>query len=214
MVRHLREHRPASIIGAILLLFTVVVAPIQAAGPFRILVFGDSLSAAYGMNRESGWVALLRERLAERNVAVVNRSVSGETTAGGLQRLPAALEEIGPDLVVIELGANDGLRGQDTDVMRDNLSRMIDAARSHGAAVLLLGMRLPPNYGPDYTADFENAYAELAAAKDVALEPFFLATVAEDWDLMQADGIHPNAEAQPLILDHVWPSVEALLPGD
>lgn len=192
----------------------VLATPLRAADTFTILVFGDSLSAAYGMDRASGWVALLRERLAARDIEVVNRSVSGETTAGGLQRLPAALDEVGPDLVIIGLGANDGLRGQDTRSMRDNLARMVESARESGADVLLLGMRLPPNYGPDYTRAFESVYADLASEYGVAIEPFFLATVAEDWDLMQPDGIHPSATAQPKILDHVWPSLEPLLPED
>lgn len=200
--------------GIACLVLVLLGAPLRAEAPFTIMVFGDSLSAAYGMDRESGWVALLRERVAGRGVSVINRSVSGETTAGGLQRLPDALAEVDADLVVIELGANDGLRGQDPEIIRDNLARMIDAAHSRDAAVLLLGMRMPPNYGPAYTAAFENAYSELATAKGVALEPFFLATVAEDWNMMQADGIHPNAEAQPKILEQVWPSIEPLLPPD
>ncbi len=183
-----------------------------AAEPFKVLVFGDSLSAAYGMQTSAGWVALLRERVADRGIDVVNRSVSGETTAGGVQRLPAAIDEVNPDLVIIELGANDGLRGIDPGAMRDNLARMIEVARDADAEILLLGMKMPPNYGPQYTAAFEAVYAGLAETQDVYLVPFFLATVAEDWDLMQDDGNHPNERAQPKILDHVWTSLEPLLP--
>lgn len=183
-----------------------------AADPFTILVFGDSLSAAYGIGSDQGWAALLEERLDPGRSRIVNRSISGETTAGGLRRLPQALEQTAPDLVIIELGANDGLRGLDLRAMRDNLDRMIALSRDAGADVLLLGMRIPPNYGPEYTDAFASVYRDVADRHEVALLPFFLEPVADDWDLVQDDGLHPTAAAQPLLLAHVWPALEPLLP--
>ena len=188
-------------------------AAARADGRFTVLVIGDSLSAAYGMATEEGWVALLGERLAARDIEVVNRSVSGDTTAGGAGRLGSALAEIGPDMVIIELGANDGLRGISPPATEDNLARMITMSREADATVLLLGMRMPPNYGPEYTEAFAAVFPRLAERFDIALVPFFLEPVAEDWDMVQADGIHPNAAAQPLLLDHVWPHLEPLLPA-
>lgn len=188
-------------------------AAARADGRFTVLVIGDSLSAAYGMATRDGWVALLGERLAARDIEVVNRSVSGDTTAGGAGRLGSALAEIGPDMVIIELGANDGLRGISPPATEDNLARMITMSRETGANVLLLGMRMPPNYGPEYTEAFAAVFPRLAERFDIALVPFFLEPVAEDWDMVQADGIHPNAAAQPLLLDHVWPHLEPLLPA-
>lgn len=188
-------------------------APSRADGRFTVLVIGDSLSAAYGMATEDGWVALLGERLAGRDIEVVNRSVSGDTTAGGAGRLGSALTGIRPDVVIIELGANDGLRGISPQATEDNLARMIAMSREAGAHVLLLGMRMPPNYGPEYTEAFAAVFPRLAERFDIALVPFFLEPVAEDWDMMQADGTHPNAAAQPLLLDHVWPHLEPLLPA-
>ena len=188
-------------------------AAARADGRFTVLVIGDSLSAAYGMATRDGWVALLGERLAARDIEVVNRSVSGDTTAGGAGRLGSALAEIGTDVVIIELGANDGLRGISPPATEDNLARMITMSRETGANVLLLGMRMPPNYGPEYTEAFAAVFPRLAERFDIALVPFFLEPVAEDWDMVQADGIHPNAAAQPLLLDHVWPHLEPLLPA-
>ncbi len=188
-------------------------AAARADGRFTVLVIGDSLSAAYGMATRDGWVALLGERLAARDIEVVNRSVSGDTTAGGAGRLGSALAEIGPDMVIIELGANDGLRGISPPATEDNLARMITMSREADATVLLLGMRMPPNYGPEYTEAFAAVFPRLAERFDIALVPFFLEPVAEDWDMVQADGIHPNAAAQPLLLDHVWPHLEPLLPA-
>ncbi|MCZ7598086.1 MAG: arylesterase [Gammaproteobacteria bacterium] len=188
-------------------------APSRADGRFTVLVIGDSLSAAYGMATEDGWVALLGERLAGRDIEVVNRSVSGDTTAGGAGRLGSALTGIRPDVVIIELGANDGLRGISPQATEDNLARMIAMSREAGAHVLLLGMRMPPNYGPEYTEAFAAVFPRLAERFDIALVPFFLEPVAEDWDMVQADGIHPNAAAQPLLLEHVWPRLAPLLPA-
>jgi acyl-CoA thioesterase-1 len=212
----------ASLVGRIVVIFKllfalcILAAPVGTASAeddgFTVMVFGDSLSAAYGMASSSGWVALLAERVADRDVTVVNRSVSGETTAGGLRRLPAALDEVNPDLVIIELGANDGLRGLNLAVMRANLTALIERSRDSGAKVLLLGMRLPPNYGPAYTEAFESSFEELAERLEVAFVPFFLEPVAEDWDMMQDDGIHPNAAAQPIVLSHLWPTLRDLLP--
>lgn len=186
------------------------------AGPLgaaqTILVWGDSLSAGYGVDSQRGWVRLLEQKLgtqadaALRGWKVVNGSVSGETTAGGLSRLPAALARHQPSLVLIELGGNDGLRGLDLKTMRANLEAMVGLARKAGATPLLFEMRIPPNYGPMITERFQKAYAEVATTTRTQLVPFFLAQVASDrlkW--FQDDGIHPNAAAQPLLLDATWP---------
>jgi len=178
-----------------------------------LLVLGDSLSAAYGLDREAGWVSLLEARLGELSpeVRVVNASVSGETTAGGLSRLPALLDSHQPALVIIELGANDGLRGFEPALIRDRLAALIQAARAEGAEVLLLGVPLPPNYGAVYTQGFQAVFQELAATHGVALVPDILAGIAENRQLMQADGLHPSAEAQPRLLANLWPRLAPLL---
>jgi acyl-CoA thioesterase-1 len=177
------------------------------------LVFGDSISAAYGIQRDQGWVARLAERLAAGDPAwrVVNASVSGETTGGGLARLPDALAAHQPDVVVIELGGNDGLRGYPLPRIRDNLEKMVTLARDAGSAVLLVGMQIPPNYGPPYTQGFAALFREVAASHSVPLVPFLLEQVALTPALMQDDGIHPTAAAQPMLLDTVWPHLEPLL---
>ena len=176
-----------------------------------ILVWGDSLSAGYQLRIEQAWPSLLQTRLADKGFPhrVVNASVSGETTSGGLTRLPAALAEHQPDLFVLELGANDGLRGLQPRLMAENLESMVQAARETGAQVLLVGMRMPPNYGPAFTRRFEQAFRDVADANDVPLLPFLLEGFAERPDMFLPDGIHPNAEAQYIILDTVW---EYLLP--
>ena len=181
--------------------------------PPVILVFGDSISAGYGIRVEQGWVRLLAHRIAQLGYGfeVVNASVSGETTAGGLARLPHALELQQPRIVILELGGNDGLRGLPLAGARDNLQQMIALARSQGAAVLLLGMRLPPNYGERYTDGFQMMYTELAERDRIPLVPFLLEKVALNPALMQADGIHPTEQGQPLLLDSVWPKLEPLL---
>jgi len=179
-----------------------------------ILVFGDSVSAGYGLTRvEQGWVALLRTRLKQQEYVyqVVNASVSGETTAGGLARLPRALTLHQPRIVILELGGNDGLRALPMAQMRTNLARMVDLASAAGAKVLLLGMRIPPNYGPDYTEQFRSSYSDLARDKKLPLVPFLLNDIALLPDLMQADGIHPNELGQPRLLDNVWPALKPLL---
>lgn len=179
----------------------------------RILVFGDSLSAAYGIELEAGWVARLQRRLRDAGQPheIVNASLSGETTAGGRARLPALLADGPFELVILELGGNDGLRGLSLEQTEDNLRAMIQAARSAGAQVLLLGMRLPPNYGSTYTEGFARIYARLAEELAVPLVPFLLEGVATDTALMQPDRIHPRAEAQSRLLDNVWPELVPLL---
>jgi acyl-CoA thioesterase-1 len=189
-------------------------APAWAAAAERtVLVMGDSLSAAYNLAPEQGWVALLGKKLQASHPGwtVANASISGETTAGGASRIAAELARHQPAVVVIELGANDGLRGLDLAQTRANLERMITAAKRSGARVLLLGMRLPPNYGPQYTQGFERNYAELAKAHGAALLPFLLEPIASEREAFQADNLHPVAEAQPRLRDHVWPALEPLL---
>ena len=181
--------------------------------PATILVFGDSLSAEYGLPRDSGWAKLLADRLAKeaRQYSVVNASISGETTSGGKTRLPTLLQRHQPSIVVLQLGANDGLRGLSLASMRENLTAMIEASRSSGAQVLLIGIRIPPNYGREYAERFAGVYAQLASAQKVALVPFLLDGFADDLDYFQADRIHPNQRAQPRMLDTVWPQLAPLL---
>ncbi len=186
------------------------------AAPLRAevwLVVGDSISAAFGLDTTQGWVALLQKRLDQqgKRIQVVNASISGDTSAGGLARLPALLAEHRPALVMIELGGNDGLRGTPLTQLQQNLANMIEASKSSGAQVLLLGMRLPPNYGKRYTEGFAGVYEQLAATHQVPLLPFFLEGVGGVPGLMQADGIHPTAAAQPRLLDNIWPLLEARL---
>ena len=198
-----------------LVLFVLVAAAVsaQADAPV-ILVFGDSISAGYGLARvDQGWVALLQTRLKQQGYGyqVVNASVSGETTAGGLARLPRALHLHQPKLVILELGGNDGLCALPVAPMHDNLAGMIDLARAAGAKVLLLGMRMPPNYGPGYTEQFRSVYSELARADKLPWVPFLLTGIALSPHLMQADGVHPNELGQPKLLNNVWPSLTPLL---
>lgn len=183
------------------------------AGVGTLLVFGDSLSAGYGLAPGQSWVALLEKRLSAQGYEyrVVNASVSGETTAGGLERLPRALELHKPRVVVLELGANDGLRGLPIPLAKSNLAKAITLAREAGARVLVLGMRMPPNYGPRYTNEFTRMFEALGREQQVALVPFFLQPIALDPAMIQADGLHPNARAQPALLDTVWPRLEPLL---
>jgi acyl-CoA thioesterase-1 len=184
-----------------------------AAGAPSILVVGDSLSAGYGIELRDGWVTLLQQRLSKQGYphAVVNASISGDTTAGGRARLPAALKRHRPQIVILELGGNDGLRGLSLRETRANLDAMIKAAQSAGARVLLVGLHLPPNYGPEFTAKFHAIYRDLASTNNAALAPFLLEGVALAPGLMQPDGIHPRAAAQPRLLDNVWPYLEPLL---
>lgn len=184
--------------------------PLQAA---TILVWGDSLSAGYGLKPQEDWPTLLQTRLDKEGFRhrVVNASVSGETTAGGRTRLPAALERHAPDLLILELGANDGLRGLKPQLMEDNLGAMIRLARDRGARVLLVGMQLPPNYGPAYSRRFHETFRTVAKKHDVPLVPFLLDGFADKPEYFLPDGIHPTAEAQALIVDTVWPQLVALL---
>ena len=184
-----------------------------AAQDRTILVFGDSLSAAYGLRPEQGWVALLEKRLQAQayGYQVVNASISGETTSGGLARLPRALSTHRPAIVILELGANDGLRGLPISVTRDNLTKLVQLATVSGARVLLLGIRLPPNYGPRYGSEFAGMYGQVAEQQHLPLVPFLLEKVALSPELMQADGLHPSAPGEPPVLETVWPFLEPML---
>ncbi|QXI27153.1 arylesterase [Pseudomonas vanderleydeniana] len=185
----------------------------QNAAAGTVLIVGDSISAAFGLDTRVGWVALLEKRLRDEGFKdkVVNASISGDTSAGGQARLPALLAQHKPELVIIELGGNDGLRGQLPTQLKQNLASMIDNARASGAKVLLLGMQLPPNYGARYTKAFAEVYPALAQEKNVALVPFFLEGVGGHPDLMQADGIHPGPAGQDKLLNNVWPTLKPLL---
>lgn len=180
---------------------------------YTLLVFGDSLSAAYGIEEGQGWVTLLRNKIdaEELPFRVINGSVSGETTTGGLARLPAMLSSYAPNVLVLELGGNDGLRGLPLNLLKQNMEDMIELAEQSGAVVILTGIQIPPNYGPRYTLPFAELYGELAAEKDLALVPFLIDGIPQIPELMQRDGIHPKAEAQFMILDNVWPALEPLL---
>ena len=185
----------------------------QNAAAGTVLIVGDSISAAFGLDTRQGWVALLEQRLRDEGYddTVINASVSGDTSAGGQARLPALLAAHKPALVILELGGNDGLRGQPPTQLQQNLASMIDQSRESGAKVLLLGMQLPPNYGQRYTQAFAQVYATLASEKNVPLVPFFLEGVGGKPELMQADGIHPAAGAQARMLENVWPTLKPLL---
>jgi len=184
-----------------------------AAQDRTILVFGDSLSAAYGLSSAEGWAALLQRRLREQGYGyrIVNASISGETTSGGLQRLPRALEVNRPAIVLLELGANDGLRGLPLTLVRGNLEQMIRLSEQAGARVLLLGIRLPPNYGARYSDEFAGLYRELASQHHLPLVPFLLERVALKPDLMQSDGLHPDAAGEPIVLENVWSELKPML---
>jgi acyl-CoA thioesterase-1 len=186
------------------------------AMPTKVLVVGDSLSAEYGLARGSGWVALLEQRLQKERVGatVVNASISGDTTSGGRTRLPSLLEQHKPTHVIVELGSNDALRGLPLAMTRDNLTVMLRAVRNTGAQALLVGMRMPPNYGRAYTQEFESMYPLLAKAEGAALVPFMLAGVADAPNsaaLFQDDRLHPSAQAQSIIFDNVWPVLRGQL---
>lgn len=208
---------PHAIARITLYLIFFIVAPstitpsfAEASPSHRILVMGDSLSAAYGIEERLGWVQLLRERLQSENkdVAVTNASVSGETSAGGKSRLPALIEQYQPTLVILELGANDGLRGYPIKTMRDNLATMIEYAQANSAEVMLIGMHIPPNYGKRYARLFSDSYPLLATQYDVLFAPFLLDQVGTNPELMQQDGLHPTVAAQPQLLNNVWPYLQ------
>ena len=200
-----------------LLIFSIGggVATLQAQEARRILVLGDSLSAAYGLSSEQGWPALLNQQLKSepetRHWEVVNASVSGETTAGGSARIEQAISAHAPDIVAVELGANDGLRGLPLDQAERHLARIITLSQTANAKVLLIGMRIPPNYGPEYTAEFEAMFARLADTHGTAFLPFLMAPIATDREAFQADNLHPTAAAQPLLMQHVLTALEPLL---
>jgi acyl-CoA thioesterase-1 len=195
-----------------LLLILSAVAADSADAP-TVLVLGDSLSAGYGIDVDQSWTALLQSRLESQGYEhrVVNASISGETTEGGASRIAAALREFGPAVVVVALGGNDGLRGFPPERIKSNMLRIIAAAEQEGAAVVLLGIRIPANYGTRYTRAFENVYRELAEERKLPWIEFFMEGVALDKDLMQADGIHPNEKAQPVLLDNAWPVIRQAL---
>lgn len=192
--------------------WSCLLAP-AASAEYTLMVFGDSLSASYGIDEDAGWVNLLAVQIADAQLPfkVVNGSVSGETTTGGLSRLPSMLDSYAPELVILELGGNDGLRGLPLVQMRQNLTAMVELIEQSGATVLLAGIQIPPNYGPRYTIPFFELYAELAQEKNLALVPFLIDGIPQQPELIQSDGIHPVAEAQSMILDNVWLWLEPML---
>jgi len=193
------------------LIFFWNMAGVLAASPKTILVIGDSLSAAYGMATEQGWVSLLAQRVQSHGYQVVNASISGDTTSGGHSRLPQALQKFKPTLVILELGANDGLRGLPIKEMRYHLASMIEISRQAGAQVLLLGMRIPSNYGKAYAEQFQQVYHDLAKKYQLSLVPFWLAKVADRREFIQEDNLHPTATAQPQLLENIWEKLEGML---
>lgn len=197
------------------LYFTSFVAwstPAVAANP-KILIYGDSLSAAYGIPQQQGWAALLQKKLihGKMHYDVINASVSGETTSGGLSRFASTLKQTQPEIVILELGANDGLRGLPIQALRENLSAMIQQSKKSGAKVLLVGMRIPPNYGAKYTKAFSQSYQQLSKQHKIPLVPFMLENVAAQPDLIQQDGLHPNTVGQAIILENIWPKLQRLI---
>ena len=185
----------------------------QGAAAGTVLIVGDSISAGFGLDTRKGWVALLEQRLKKEGFddKVVNASISGDTSAGGLARLPAALAEHKPEVVIIELGGNDGLRGMPPTQLQQNLASMIQQSQDSGAKVLLLGMQIPPNYGKRYVDAFAKVFADVAQQKKVPLVPFFLEGIGGNSQLMQADGLHPAVAAQGKLLENVWPTLKPLL---
>ncbi|NUX51996.1 arylesterase [Paraburkholderia youngii] len=206
--------------GATMMAAALIWLPLQAhaanapepAKPV-IVVLGDSISAEYGLPRDTGWVALMRQRLAEERIdySVANASISGDTTSGGRARLPALMERLKPSIVIVELGANDALRGVPLSTTEANLRTIIEQAQQGHAKVVLVGMYVPPNYGPDYTQKFHGLYGQLSKEFHLPLVPFLLAGIADKPDMFQADQIHPTQQAQPLLLNNVWPAVKPLL---
>ncbi|WP_284504052.1 arylesterase [Caballeronia sp. ATUFL_F2_KS9A] len=194
---------------------TAHAADAQAAAQPKpaIVVLGDSLSAEYGLPRDTGWVNLLRDKLAKErfDYSVANSSISGDTTSGGRARLTAVLSRLKPAVVIVELGANDALRGVPLATTETNLRSIVDASQAAHAKVLLIGMYVPPNYGPDYTQKFHAVYERIAKDKNVPLVPFLLAGIADKPAMFQADQIHPTVQAQPLLLENVWPTLKPLL---
>jgi acyl-CoA thioesterase-1 len=196
-----------------LLLAITTGMPAHAASVPTILVFGDSLSAGYGIDVDQSWPALLQTRLASQGYEhrVINASISGETTEGGKTRIGPALDRFEPELVILELGGNDGLRGFPTEVMKDNLKAIIETTEASGATAVVLGIRIPSNYGPRYTQAFESVYRDLSEQLGILWIEFFMDGIALNEELMQDDGIHPNAEAQLILLDNAWPIIRQAL---
>ncbi|MCF6189669.1 MAG: arylesterase [Cocleimonas sp.] len=190
---------------ALLILMLTLLSNTASANQ-KILVWGDSLSAAYGIPKDKGWVNLMRKALGNE-FEITNGSISGETTRGGLTRLPKALKKVNPDFVILELGANDGLRGLPPSITKNNLKKMIALAQKSNAKVILLGMRIPPNYGVAYSKKFESAFSDLAEKYQLPFIPFFLENIIEDRKLLQEDELHPTAEAQPLLLKSILPTI-------
>jgi acyl-CoA thioesterase-1 len=203
------------VLAAALLATTFAVEAANAPEPAKpvIVVLGDSISAEYGLPRDTGWVALMRQRLTEERIdySVANASISGDTTSGGRARLPALMQRLKPSIVIVELGANDALRGVPLSTTEDNLRTIIEQAQQAHAKVVLVGMYVPPNYGPDYTQKFHGIYGQLARQLRVPLVPFLLAGIADKPDMFQADQIHPTQQAQAVLLNNVWPAVKPLL---
>ena len=197
----------------LILLILVAAAPLEAADAPTVLVFGDSLSAGYGIDVDESWPALLQSRLESQGYEhkVINASISGETTEGGVTRVGSTLENFSPELVILELGGNDGLRGFPTGRIHTNIQTIIETVRASGAGVVMLGIRIPTNYGPRYTGAFEKVYQELAGQFDVPWIEFFMEGIALNDELMQDDGIHPNAAAQSILLDNAWPIISQTL---
>ncbi|MGO1502728.1 MAG: arylesterase [Marinobacter sp.] len=201
-------------VRSIVFLMVALFAMPVMAGQQTLLVLGDSLSAAYGVPSETAWVQLLRERLQSNGLSnwrVVNASISGETTDGGVRRLPELIEKNNPSVVIIELGGNDGLRGFPPGVIKSNLTSMVEDVQNSGARAILVGMQIPPNYGQRYTKMFADIFPALSDSYSTALVPFFLNGIYDQENLMQDDGIHPTAEAQPMLLENVWPVLKPLL---
>ncbi len=179
----------------------------------KIMIYGDSLSAAYGIPQQKGWASLLQQKLVSEHYQydVVNASISGETTSGGASRIRNALSQIKPNIIILELGANDGLRGLPIESMIANLNTIIQEGKKSGAKILLVGMKIPPNYGPQYTKLFSQSYLKLSQEHQIPLVPFMLENIAAKTNLIQDDGLHPNAIAQPLVLDNIWSQLKILL---
>lgn len=203
------------ILSFLLSVVSLISSPVSADEKPVIVILGDSLSAGYGMDKDQSWAHLLENRLADHGLEfrILNSSVSGDTSQGGLARLPRLLKRYDPEIVIIELGGNDGLRGINPDTTRGNIRDMIVQSQAIGAQVLLAGIKLPPNYGSAYIQEFESIYSDLAGEYHTLLVPFFMRNVVFNSDLMQSDGIHPNDKAQPVLLDNVWQVLHAeLLP--
>jgi len=207
-------HRRRALTGLAIAIASLASGTVRAAkAPPTLLVLGDSISAGYGLTPGQGWVSLLKARLTDQRYPhrVINASISGDTTAGGLARLPALIKEYKPAVVVLELGGNDALRGQPLAQTRANLDAMVARAKKSGAQVLLLGMKLPPNYGPRYVREFDQAYQDVANTQRIAFVPYLFDGFGENMAMFQADRIHPTSEAQARILEIVWPTLKPLL---